>query len=341
MYRSAFALVIAAALIVLPGSVIAESSNTTIAMELFKLAPCISLNEKVVTTYQVRGLFDFNGIHLQFNVLGKKPNQSALLILDPRDETPIMFAVGNSFMLYDPILSEVLLGHAVSTFTLNVERLTTGSGEADADNQNLVIGLGFRPIGGGKERSSEEGLGTTIIDIHSLLGLLMPPVEVKKERDGERFVLSGHTKRGNTAKAYVVPSRKEGPYARVELYLAGEPNAFLILDEIMLNQPIPAERFAFPEEKLKASGLPTRQLTADTSIKAILSVDRFVQAIMARLVLTGAYSEELRSAVEKMTMQKINWQNMVVEDRRVSPILKATLINDRQASEVQSRKTAQ
>lgn len=304
-----------------------EDSSTTNAEAMLKLAPRISLEEKNVSTFEVKGILTANGIQLRFIVSGKKPDQLTLKLLDPRDGTPIMVGAGNSFMMYDPVSSEVLLGRAVPVFTLSAKE----SDKTDPDNYNLVMSFGYRSVRDEKKEGEdkEEMPSTTVVDIHSLIASLIQPFEVKT-KDGKRFVVEGKTKRGGRLVAYVIPLRKEGPYTRLELYkadIAGD-QPFLVLDDIVLNQQLPEGHFSLPEKKLLASALPTKQMTTDNALTTIFSLGRFFRTIMARLVLAGVDDPTFRSTVEKMSMRKLDWQKLEKEDKKATTILKSIFGDD-------------
>ena len=281
---------------------------------LLQLAPRISLEEKSISTFEVKGTLDLDGIRLRFIVSGRQPDQLALRLLDPRDGIPILVGAGNSFMFYDPIASEVLLGQAVPRFTFKM----------DPEDQELTIGFGFDSIRNAKATKGEEKPETTLIDIHSLLTSLKQGLEIREKED-HRLVVEGKTERGGRIVAYVTPSRREGPYTRLELYRSAVAGSqpFLVIDEIVLNQPLPAERFAFSEKKLRESALITRQISDDLAIKETLSLDKFYQVVMARLVLAGVDNPELKSIVEKMSQSNVDWKQVEKKDQAISTILKS------------------
>ena len=167
----------------------------------------------------------------------------------------------------------------------------------------------------------------TVIDIRSFFHSLVKPLKVTTE-DGKHFVLDGVTEKGNRGVAYVTPSRKEGAYTRVELYAKDAKKPFLVLDEIILNQPIPASRFVFPEDKLLASPLRTTQMPTGQMIQALLSMGKFFRAIMARLVLAGADDTELKSTVEKMCKRPLDWKKLKEQDKKATIILRSIFSDD-------------
>jgi hypothetical protein len=298
---------------------LSEPSGTIDAEALLNLAPRISLEEKTISTFEIKGTFDVRGVKLRFMVSGKQPDQLELRVLDPRDKTPVMAGLGDSFMLYDPVSSDVTIGRATSIFTLGVEKDTEKASEANPDAKKVVMYFGVD--------SKKDTSKLTIVNIHSLLAALITPLDVQT-KDNTSFVLSGVTKKGSKVKAYITPSRKEGPYTRVELYQAGNDKPFIVLDEIILNQPLAATRFVFPREKLLASALPTKQLSGNELDNTILSVGMLVRGIMARLVLAGADDSNFKSGVEKMSMRSLNWDEMKKNDAKNGAILRSIFQDD-------------
>jgi hypothetical protein len=95
----------------------------------------------------------------------------------------------------------------------------------------------------------------------------------------------------------------------------------IVLDKIVLNQPIPAERFIFPREKLLASGMPTKQLKLDAATQGALSMVTLMRALMARIALGGG--AEARSRLEKMGPGKLDWEKVREQDKKAGTLLRS------------------
>ena len=310
-------------LLLMTGHAFSETSDMMEPEALLALAPRISMEEKTISSFEVKGTLDFDGIRLRFIVSGQRPDRLAIRILDPRDETPILLAVGESTMLYDPIDSEVLLGRASATFTLSVEKDPEDANENNPDGQSVMLGFGFASIGENKnEAGDEDEPETTLIDIQSFLDSLVKPLKVTSE-DNQSFVLSGLTKRGNRAEAHISPLREEGPYTRLELYQLGKSEPFLVLDEIVLNQALSESRFVFPAEQLEASSLRTKRMSTDGLSETVLSTGRLVRAIMTRLILAGVDEPEIKSALERMSKRTLDWEALKQEDEKAGTVLRS------------------
>lgn len=292
------------------------------AEALVSLAPFISLQNKEISTFDVSGTLSLEGLQLRFMVSGRQPDQVALRILDPRDGAPVLVAVNNTFMFYDPVVPEVVLGQVLSAFVLKVEK-AAATNAAGPPEDNVVMGFGFHSVG---DVTKRDGAATTltgsVIDLRSFFASLVRPLEVQTE-DGRSFALSGRTRRGGTARAVIVPGRKEGPYSRVELCQADNASPFLTLDRISLNQPLPRTRLAFPKDELLASGLPTRQMASDGMVKTVLSMAQFARAVMARMVLGGLDDADIRALVERMSLRALDWDKLRQDDPAITAALNA------------------
>ncbi len=94
--KKAFITVVVASILAISGScAFSETAGTPNIEELLRLAPRISLAEKNISTFEIKGTLDIERIQLRFIVSGKQPDRHALRILDPRDGMPILVGAGN------------------------------------------------------------------------------------------------------------------------------------------------------------------------------------------------------------------------------------------------------
>ncbi|PKN33828.1 MAG: hypothetical protein CVU61_11990 [Deltaproteobacteria bacterium HGW-Deltaproteobacteria-19] len=313
--KKAFITVVVASILAISGScAFSETAGTPNIEELLRLAPRISLAEKNISTFEIKGTLDIERIQLRFIVSGKQPDRHALRILDPRDGMPILVGAGNSFMFYDPVASEVLLGNAMPQFVFKM----------DPADHNVKIGFGVYLPEEDKEKKDVNKPEILLVDIRSLMASADQGVEIRK-KEGNRFLVEGKTKRGGKIVAYVTPSRREGAYRRIELYKSdiNATKPFLVLDKIVLNQPLPEERFAFSEKKLLASVPDIRRVSDHVTIKTAVSLGTFYQALVTRFVLADPGSQDLKPIVEKMVKHVIDWEQVKKKDTAIAPILKA------------------
>ncbi|MGB0292978.1 MAG: hypothetical protein ACPGIA_10415, partial [Luteolibacter sp.] len=137
-----------------------------------------------------------------------------------------------------------------------------------------------------------------------------------------RYMLSGQTDAGNQVVAVVDPDRKQGAFSRLELYQANSKNPFMVLDEISINQPIQDERFVFPVDRLKKSGIPAKEIKTEKIINGLLSIKRMMMAIMTRMVIIGEGQIGLKRRIEAMSSKPIDWDQVRENDAKYSPALK-------------------
>ena len=290
---------------------------------LVSLAPRVSLQEETISSFQVKGTLNYNGLKYRFSVSAKQPDQVAVRVLDPSDGTPIMVGASGSLFLYDAIKSEVVLAEVIPCFTLSFENEPGSS-----DKARLVAEFGFKgSTGKSKTRDDLLSAHATIFDIPSLMAKVTKTIRVKRDA-ADGFVISGSSTNGSTLKAHILPSRKEGAYTRVEIYPPKSEIPFIVLDKIILNQPIPAEHFMFPKDRILSSGVTTRALSVQTTVHSALSVKQLWLSLMTRLALSAGANAEIRATVEDLSMRKLNWTELEQKDQTLSAILRAIFQDD-------------
>ena len=315
-------------MLVMGSAVHADEAEAMDGEALCKLIPRITLENKEIKTFQVNGVIDYNGVLLRFELSGKQPDQVAIRILDPIDATPVVVGIRDTAMIYDPVSMEVLVGKALSAFVLRIEDDLEQKEEGKPMPRRFHVGFLFHSIPKEDKKAKEDDDGplTSEIDVASFMETLSRPMQVSKKQDG--YVLTGKTRKNSKAVAYLTPARKGGALTRFEAYVAGEAKPFLILDQIILNQPIPESRFVFPEKKLMTSALPLKKLSTDGVINSVFSIKRLLRAFMARMVLVGVDDPRLKATVEKMSSAKIDWDQLRMDDGKSTAILKSVFAED-------------
>ena len=291
------------------------------AENLAAMAPRVSLDNELIKSFEVSGVLD-TGVKLRFRVLGKQPNHLAMWIMDPIDGTPVMVGIGDKATLYDPLASEMLVAHPIrSAFRLDVQEDHENLDKQGKPTNQLNFGFGVHSLKDeGEDKEDEQATGRIVIDIASIYGFLPRPLELKQELD--RYMLSGQTDAGNQVVAVVDPDRKQGAFSRLELYQANSKNPFMVLDEISINQPIQDERFVFPVDRLKKSGIPAKEIKTEKIINGLLSIKRMMMAIMTRMVIIGEGQIGLKRRIEAMSSKPIDWDQVRENDAKYSPALK-------------------
>jgi len=171
---------------------------------------------------------------------------------------------------------------------------------------------------------NKDSCGESVIDLRALFGLLSTGVEVKAVGKG-KYVLSGITKRGNRAVAYVEPEHREGCFRRVELYLRGTLQPFMVLDEIVMNIKLSEMDFVLPRDELLRSNLSVRELKTNGFLNIAVLTGYMTRAVMVRLVLAGTDNAEIIKAVENMYSGKFDRKQLREKDEESAAILRSIL----------------
>lgn len=293
--------------------------------ELVKLAPCLTVGQENITSFEVSGLIMINNVYLKFAAAYAKPDRFMLRLYDTGDGTPILEASDNKFLFYDPISSAVYTGSTLPAFVMKMESENKkleamGKSEADDDAALFIMSFGLMVREDEGELKTHD---TFTVDIRSIMDTLVKGLEVKEEDDGV-YIVTGFSKSGGKARAYIQPSRKECPYLRIELYTLDsvdeEPD--LVIHRIAVNVPIPPEKYTFPDMDLSKTDLPLVHITSKKDLKTLLNFNTIVRALMARLALRIDAGEELMPFIEKMCAKKPDWKRIRQEDEKISIILK-------------------
>ena len=281
------------------------------AEQLLPLAPHLSLQEKDLRSFRAAGRFDWEQVHLKFELFAEKPDRTALRVLDSRDRTPILWASGREFLFYDPLADEVVMGNGVPFFVLRMEKESNPAREEDRGKGSLKFGFGIST----DVTNAASGLA---VDLRSFWINTQGAPEVRAG-EGGILLLYGKSPRGGRVIAHIHPDRDAGPYKRFELFMPdGGKEPFCILEEITVNQPSKPGPFAFPRKFLLNSGLPVREIKPGEAGFS-LDMGRLVRALLARMAIHGA--EGIKPLVEKMFSRKPDWGALAIKDKRASAIL--------------------
>ena len=281
------------------------------AQQLFALAPHLSLEEKDLRSFRAAGRFDYEPVHLKFELSAEKPDRTALRVLDARDRTPILWAAGREFLFYDPLADEVVLGSGVPFFVLRMEKEGDSAKEEDRGKGNLKFGFGI------STNIANAASGLTV-DLKSFGRVVQGVPEVRAAEEGN-LLLEGKTAKGARIIAHSDRARDGVPHKRFELFMPeGGKEPFCTLEEITVNQPSKPSQFDFPKRFLQKSGLRVRHMEPGEA-GAPLDLGKLVRSILARMAIHGA--EEIKPLVEKMYSRKPDWGVLAIRDKRASAIL--------------------
>ncbi len=290
------------------------------------LAPRLALNEPGLKSFEVDGILQQDDLKLRFRVCAQAPDRMAVWLMDMSDGTPILVEIDRTVLLYDPLSGDVLMGDGSASLTLNSALSTNAPAAGEAEDRRVNFGFYFDVPGvpAAGEPPQPPKLSATDIDLRSILQALRPPLEAEDRGEGQ-WLLRGHTASGGTLEADVRPGHAAGAFARVELYQRESPQPFIVLDRLALNQSLPGERFAFPRARLQAAGLTVKPLAVEGKIASALLIGRCMRALMVRMVLAGLPGEDGKAMVEKMTLRKVDWEELRRRDREVGAKLRQAL----------------
>jgi len=298
------------------GPAAADGQTSPSAQQLLSLAPNLSLQEKDISSFQTNGRLDLEQVHLKFELLAEKPDRTALRVLDAKDNTPILWASGRTFMFYDPLANEVVMGEGVPIFEFRMEKAGNEAKEDEAGKEQLAFGFGI-------STNLAKAASGMAADLKSFWNDLQDPPEVRPAEKGT-WLLCGRTRRGGRIVAQISPHRAAGPYTRLDLYFPEAEKVqgpFCTLDEIMVNQPARLGRFDIPKGSLLNSGLRVRQIESQDTPDVLFDMGKCIRAMLARLAINGA--DEIKPLVEKICSEKPDWEALAIGDQRASKILRS------------------
>jgi hypothetical protein len=298
--------------LLLAGGSKADGQALPSAQQLLLTAPHLSLQAKEINSFEATGRLDWEQVHLKFELFASRPDQTTLHVLDPKDQTPILWASGGAFMFYDPVADEVVIGRGFPFFLFRIEPVSQEVKEDGLGREQLNLGFGVST----QAATAASGLA---LDLKSFWTNLKEPPQVHPGEKGA-WLLHGRTQKGGRIIAHISPARAAGPYKRFELFLsdaAKEP--FCTLEEITINQPLKPGIFEFPQKFLLNSGLRIRKIEPTAEPGFLLDMAGLARAILARLAIHGG--DEIKDLVEKMYFRKLDWGALAVSDRRASGIL--------------------
>lgn len=299
---------------------------------LVSIAPKITLTDKRIASFHVAGTLNPSGFCLRFQIWGQQPDQIALVLSDPQDNTPIVAAAGGAFMFYDPVASEVLFIPKVPTsFFLFMDHHRAPMSSSEDSRPELKFGFKIhtRTDNKGPALALSVGAENTLIDIPSILEAVILGASIPGDRG--TFLLPGRTPDGQgRLVAHIQPSRKEGAYARVELFKKefSDQNPFLTLDSLELNIPIDPKRFVFPSKQLLHSGLPALIVHNPDQEISLQTVNQWVLAFMARSAMAEPEHSKFKATVEEVAGHTLDWDKLKQVDHKNKTLLRSVFAEE-------------
>lgn len=172
-------------------------------------------------------------------VAWKAPDQLFLVMLDPRDNTPVAVVCEGRTLIYDP---------------MNMKMLSEDMGGAECE---VKLAEGYFKC----EFTIPSHKQIIDLDFGSVLNHLTHDFSAEEFDDGKRFLLEGKTDNGNKSRALITPS-SQIPLDRLELYQGNYEKplfTFSLIDDVsLLDQTL----FQYPEAALGNLGIPITKADA-------------------------------------------------------------------------------
>ncbi len=270
------------------------------AADLIKLTPFVQSTDPSVRSIELVGSMK-DGLHLRFRALYQAPDQYSVLVSDGSDGTPLVFVADRQLLCYDPIRSAVLCLKNCS------ERL---SFEVDGKDANFLFG--FLPDG--KEGHAQNSLK---IDVKTVCEKLCVAERVVKTGATQyRLILTKHE---NKSMVCTFDLSRPQPFEGLKVFDETAHEPLLTIDKLVVNSPIAAEEFRFPDRDRLARKIKVHEMVGNGFEPAEVEVKKITTAMMARL---GATHPGLRDSLKEPAFRQLNWKAIEKKDQRVSAILR-------------------
>jgi hypothetical protein len=166
-------------------------------------------------------------------------------------------------------------------------------------------------------RKDKENPSSILFDVKSLFINPSKGDEVVKTGDG-RYRLTRTTTKGSFLVSHIDTSLKQ-PYTRIEIIRDVNSGPALCVDRIVIDGTLGDEEFTFPERAQLAAKIGVRDWPGDGEMKDIDGLASMFRASYARLV---ANRPDLRDAADFPGLSGINWDDVKINDKRFSKILR-------------------
>ncbi len=284
------------------------------AAELIGLAPVIESSNGRNRSIQLGGhIWLSKQTSLKFRASYRAPDEHALLISDGKDNTPLFLVSEHQGIQYDPIKNLVYYNKPIyETFSM------IQSGD------KLKMGFGW-------EKESEKAIGLSM-DVRSFFSGQSKGDEVVKTGD-RRYRLTRTSALGNYLVCHVDLTLKQ-PYTRIEFLLTEDRAPFMIIDTILVNEPLMDQEFTFPDKRQLESKLTVRDWPGEGQHPDWDSMSLFSLACLTR---AAADDPEMRDAIKLSGAADIDWEEVRNNDLRSSSVLRELLSFESRVSASQDR----
>ncbi|MBI5388289.1 MAG: protein kinase [Verrucomicrobia bacterium] len=272
-----------------------------------------------VQSVLVRGRVVSDKLDVDVRFAFQRPDQASLLLLDHADQTPLHWATTGRWLLYDPVQGAVLnipTPEGGPSF-----RLALHDGQLEFE---------FGHSKGGNAKSSEQE--RVVLSLADFVGKAAGRPQFKSLDNGT-VLFSGISPQGKQVRAWAKPGRKFGVQ---RLELQSDNGAGVFLEQIAVNEPIPAQAFALPAAE--ALGDRVKSESPNLSREAFLKLTaQWMDALTTRQAIRNPAQ---RAAVERQIGAPVDWAAVAKTDTAVSTILRDALKNLDAVPVGQSRSSA-
>lgn len=249
------------------------------ARELVALAPVLHSADPACHNLVISGIVGGTEKTLprwRFRACYKAPNQYSLLVSDPVDGTPMVFASGNKMLVYDPVDAIVYYSERAS---FSVDLICNENGidfkvvYLLVSNKETQISINLRSFMKNMYENNK------LVSEHiSRISNSLSKVDIKFE-SGQRLDVN-------------LDLSTKGKYTSVSMY-ENEVN-FLFLDMLEIDRNISGESFGFPDKQTLTKSLPIKDVESIKDIRTIQNIATIVgRATIARPFINGSMPPSL------------------------------------------------
>jgi hypothetical protein len=264
--------------------------------DLMKKVPVLrSADEKCRSLEVIIRMKEPGEMDLKIRMIYRAPGQSAMLVCDGSDGTPLIYVVDRKMLLYDPVGPAVYRSNALRSFLLM---------QTERGRESLIFGM-----------TNDPKRGSIDFDIKSLLSEPATSEEVVST-GGTTYRVTRSFGEGQQVVHFDVSL--PGPVTRVEEIAkeAKEPNSIW---EFILNGELKDAEFTFPDEKRLAETIMVKELPANS---LLATAGGIVAALRACDVRMGAHDPKNRDRATIPGLPPIHWDQVEQNDAKYAQAMR-------------------
>jgi len=220
------------------------------------------------------------------------PDRYSLHVFDDHDQTPVLIVIGQNALINDPLADSLtLIASAGVAFDL-VPR-------GEEYNAQFAFNM---PTDGTINNRVE-------LDFKTMFARVNENVSVENASDGE-VIFAGMTSKKSRCVAVIAPDEKFA-LRQARLYVENEPLAILEINDIKVDAASQSEAAVFPMTQLVDAGIKYSRIEPQGMIDTAMVAASVLKAVFARSAIRN---QSLRSKIEEMTGQKLDWHKIEALD---------------------------